>query len=865
MVVNKRFSLGSLVVLMCICLGSQGLMAQEKQVSEEPETKEEKIHKATEKAMEYFRAKEYSFAIDALKEAFGKEKGRKKKAEIAFMLGESYRHVSLYKQAQAQYKRAVKLDYGADAHYWYAEMMASQGEYEDALAEYEELKRSNPGDVRAEWGIQMCRTATDWIENPSRYIVTNRKDLNSRERDMTPIYAERSRSHNQKGLSHSHHDRPQYDGMLYLVSSREGGTGKAEDGWTGQGYMDLWMTKSERKDKKKGRSRRRGKQQKEVEEVNYSTPVPLSEIINSKDHEGTMCFDSRFKDLYFTRCENKRYHTLGCAIYVTRQRGQTWDEPEVVVLSDDSSHSVGHPSLSPDDKILYFAGDIENSVEGSKDLWMTTYDRRKKEWKEPTNLGPLVNTAESELFPFVHDDGYLYFASDGHMGMGGLDIFRVALDENGMPKGEVENMRYPINTPADDFGIVLEPGGAHRGYITSNRPKEGMGSDDIYGIYEVPMLFEITGTVTDTKDGQPIPQVTIRLNGSDGSSIIENSDGFGDFVFSSDNLKENTTYTLSFEKKQYLNAQAAASTVGVPFDSFEFLKEENVFLHRMTLNKGMDHIEVPIVLPNVLFDLAKWDLRPESMVALDTVVAILNDNPNIVIELRSHTDYRDTDEKNRTLSQNRADTCVRYLISKGIASDRLVAVGKGEAEPFTVTDAYRGFGAGTFKAGSVLTERFIKSRSSEEQEIGNQINRRTDFKVLRDDYVPNQPVAEEGGSSAKGGDEAKEEERPLGEFHTVADKRESFGKVAKMYGINVRQLKELNGGLRGVRPFEGLELKITVNGDYDEYDASHYRVQRERSFGEIAKKLGLDKKKLKKMNPDLKDKNLKPGLIIFIK
>lgn len=856
MALSKKSAWWFLAGMLWLASSLQPLSAQKEETpQEETEEKETKVPKATKKAMEFFRAKEYSLAIDALKEAFSKEKSREKKAEISFYLGESYRHTLNYKQAEAQYKRAMKLEYGPDAQYWYAEMLKSQGEYEDALVEFENLKQMSPGDKRAEQGIETCRLAKEWMGNPSRYMVSNAGDLNSRERDMTPVYVDRPRN-GQEG---------RYDGTLYLVSAREGGTGKKEDGWTGEGFMDIWSTKGERKAAGK-RGRKKKGQADEVEPLKFAVPVPLDEILNSPDHEGTMCFDSRKKDLYFTRCQDQKYQTLGCAIYVTRQRGQTWEEPEKVVLTEDSSVSVGHPSLSPDDKILYFAGNLPGAVDGSKDLWMTTYDRREKAWKEPTNLGKIVNTPGDELFPFAHDDGYLYFSSNGHPGMGGLDIFRVKVGEDGMPVGQVENMQYPINTEAEDFGIVLQPGGAQYGYITSNR-EDGQGSDDIYSIFEVPLMFQLEGVVTSTKDNKPIPQVTVRMDGSDGSSIVVNTDGSGRYLIEKDKLQENTTYKLSFEKKKFLNANGDVTTVGVPFTAFEFNSSENIFLHTMTLNKGMEPIEVPIVLPNVLFDLAKWDLRPEAMVSLDSVVTILNNNPTIVIELRSHTDYRDTDEKNKTLSQHRADTCVKYLISKGIASDRLVAVGRGEDEPFTVTEGYKGFGAGEFKAGTVLTETYIKSLAAPQQEVANQINRRTDFKVLRDDYVPNQTKVEvvEGGGTPVKGDDQKAEARPEGQIHIVESNRESFGKVARDYSITVSQLRELNGGLRGVRPFEGLELKVTPGGDYDEYDAKRYRVDRERSLKEIAKKLGIDDKELKELNPDVKDKDLVPGFIIFIK
>jgi peptidoglycan-associated lipoprotein len=811
--------------------------------STDPAKKEKKV-KATVKAQAYYDAKEYSLAIDVLKEAFGKEKSREKKTEIAFMMGECYRNLLNYKQAASQYKRALKLGYGAEAQYRLAEMTKSQGEYEEAILEFEALKAMSPGDKRAEQGIETCRLAAEWKNSPSRYIVEPTEELNTRDRDMTPVYSGRPGT---------------YDEVL-LVSSREGATGNKEDGWTGESFMDIWMAAKERKS---GGKKSRGKKGKspEMDDAKFSTPVPLDPIINSKDHEGTMTFDSRRKELYITRCRVEKYVSLGCAIYVTSKKGQTWEEPELVVLTEDSTKSVGHPSFSADDKIMYFAGNLDGAVDGSKDLWMTTFDRRSKKWNPATNLGNIVNTAGDELFPFVHDDGFLYFASNGLPGMGGLDIFRVKLGEDGMPVGEVENMKYPINTEFEDFGIILEGGGAQKGFITSNRNSKS--GDDIYTIFEVPLNFQLEGVVTSNKDGKPVPQVTVRLDGSDGTSIVANTDGSGRYIFERDKLKENTNYKISFEKKKFLNGFSDATTVGVPFSAFEYNSSERYFLNTLKVNKGIEPIEVPIVLPNVLFDLAKWDLRPEAMVSLDSVVAILNNNPNVVIELRSHTDYTDTDERNKILSQHRADTCVKYIITKGIAADRLVAVGKGEEEPFSIPEAYKGFGAGEFTAGEVLTESYIKKLAAAKQTIANQINRRTDFKVLRDDYVPNRPAPTVDGTGAK--EKVKEVvKRPKGEFYVLENARESFGVVAKKSGISVRDLKLLNGGLRGVRPFEGLELKITLDGDYDEYDATHYRVENEKSLKEIAKKLSMDDKDLEDLNPNISNKDLVPGLVLLI-
>jgi peptidoglycan-associated lipoprotein len=283
----------------------------------------------------------------------------------------------------------------------------------------------------------------------------------------------------------------------------------------------------------------------------------------------------------------------------------------------------------------------------------------------------------------------------------------------------------------------------------------------------------------------------------------------------------------------------------------------------MRIQVKLDPIDVPIVLPNVLFALAKWDLTPESMASLDTVVKTLELNPTLVVELRSHTDYRDTDEKNDILSQHRADTCVKYLISKGIAKDRLVARGMGEKEPRIIDEDYKNkkyYKYDEFDVGTELTESYIKRQSSARQEIANQINRRTDVKVLRDDYVPNGPAVAPGGEKEKPEEEAK----PVGEFYTC-EARDSFGKIAKVNKISVVDLKKLNGGLRGVRVFEGMMLKITPDGDYTEWDAEHYHVQLGDNLDKISKALGMSEKDLRDLNDGIKDKDLMPGMWLLAK
>ncbi|MCT4622899.1 MAG: OmpA family protein [Schleiferiaceae bacterium] len=815
------------------------LTAQDAEKSEQAQETEKKA-KALEKAEAFYAAEEYSLARAQFQKAFSKAKDRKEKTAITFKIAECYRHLTDCKNAAAQYKRAYKMKYGSEAQLRYAQMIMCQGEYEDAIIEFQAYVTEVPDDPRGQAGIESCKKSLELMNNPTRYLVTNKKELNSKNRDYATAYGGK-----RKG------DYSQ----LYISSSRPEANSKKESGITGEKFPDIFTADEERKE------RRRGKKKSAAPQVErkFSTPLPLSETVNTGDGEAAVCFDSRRKSMYFTRCIKEKNNSFGCSIWVTKQIGQDWQTPEKVVLTSDSSKSVGHPNLSPDDQILYFSGDLDGT-KGKKDLWMTTFDRRRKAWKEPVNLGNIVNTKGNELFPFAHDDGYLYFASDMHPGFGGLDIHRVKLNEEGMPTGEVENMGYPINTNAQDFAIIWEDGDAAMGYLSSDRAEAG--NDDIYSVYLVPLKFTLDGVIASTKDGTPVPMASVKLTGSDGSTTTVTADEKGYYKFEKEALAENTTYKITISKKKFYTNEYDATTIGVPVNAFEFIPSENIFVHGLKLNMQMDPINIPIVLPNVLFDVGKWDLKPESMVALDTVVQILERNPNIVVELRSHTDYTDTKERNQILSQHRADTCVAYLISKGIEQERLVAVGKGEDEPRTIDEEYinRQFYAyDQFEAGTVLSEAWIKRQSGDKQKMANQINRRTDMKVLRDDYEPGVKPGAEAGTGDK-----KKEEEIVPEFYTCKA-RDNFAKIAKANGISLVDLKKMNGGLRGVRPFEGLILKVTKGADYSDFDNSHYQVQRGDTYAKISSKTKVSRKELKELNSDIKEKDFKPGMYVKIK
>jgi peptidoglycan-associated lipoprotein len=366
---------------------------------------------------------------------------------------------------------------------------------------------------------------------------------------------------------------------------------------------------------------------------------------------------------------------------------------------------------------MYFVSNLFGG-QGGKDIWKVTRESESGEWGLPDNLGPQINTPGNEMFPFVRNDSTLYFSSDGHLGMGGLDIFKAVQSPDG--NWRIENMKYPVNSIGDDFGIIFQRM-EEQGYFTSNRAEGTRGGDDIFTFLLPTKKFSIAGIVVNEETQDPIDEANIRLIGSDGTYLEYPTDSTGKFDFK---LKPETDYIVVSLKQGFLNGKVRETTVGLP-ESRDF--DVTLF---------MAPIEKPIELPNILYDLAKWDLRPESLVALDDLVETLEDNPNITIELMSHTDVRPFRTMgNLELSQNRAQSVVDYLISKGISPDRLKARGYGPEIPRVIDEELAGE-YDFLNLNDSLSKEFIEALPDEEkQEIAHQLNRRTEFRVLSTDYV----------------------------------------------------------------------------------------------------------------------------------
>jgi peptidoglycan-associated lipoprotein len=635
-------------------------------------------HKS-ERAYTSFKAGEYYDAIDLFKDAYSKTKkaDKNQRTELVFMIGECYRLTNDPKNAETWYKLAVKSSYSKpEAQFWLAESMKKNGKYSNAIDEFKKYKQIAPSDTRADQEIRSCELAEDWTRNPEAYKIDELKDINSKESDFSPAYG-----------------RDDF-GTIYFTSSRDGVAGKKTHGATGQNFTDIFESKVDKKSK-------------------WSTPVPI-ENINSEFEEGTPAFSSDYKEMYFTRCEAGKREKKGCIIMYSKLNGDKWSDPKNIGLLPDTLVAA-HPSLSKDGLTLYFVSDLTGGF-GRKDIWKVTRLRSGDAWSKPVNLGPDINTSGDELFPYIREDGTLYFSSDGLIGLGGLDIFKATPQPDG--SWAVVNMKPPINSFADDFGITFEDG-SEKGLFSSTR--KGKGNDDLYTFELPPMRFNVTGLVKDEKTGTPIPSSVVQLIASDGSNLQAETGTGGDFKFA---LKPDVDYIFLASKRGYLNGKEKETTKGQD--------KSRDFMVTILLT-GIDK---PIELPNILYDFGKWDLRPESMVSLDKLVETLLDNPNVTIELMSHTDSRDTEEYNLTLSQKRAQVVVQYLIDKGIEPDRLTAKGYGESTP-KVVDAIIAGDNNFLKIGTVLTEQFINNLPNDEQkEIAHQINRRTEFKVVSTDYEP---------------------------------------------------------------------------------------------------------------------------------
>ncbi|HLP05839.1 MAG TPA: OmpA family protein, partial [Paludibacter sp.] len=435
-----------------------------------------------------------------------------------------------------------------------------------------------------------------------------------------------------------------------------------------------------------------------------------SEVNTVEDDEGACCFSPDGKIMYFTKAVQASASESGTAIYSSNRAGGTWSTPRKLKIFADTTISVAHPALAPDGTTLYFASDSENGL-GGKDIWKATLENGECKYVE--NLGTEINTPGDEMFPTVNANGTLYFSSNGLPGFGGLDIFKATQRKEG--GWMVENMGAPLNSSTDDFGMTFA-GKSEKGFFTSNR-NDQKGLDAIWS-FELPeFAYLLEGTVADEK-GVVIPDATVRVVTNTGLNVRTQTKKDGTYRVK---LDKDMDAVMMVSARGYLNKNDKLSTVGLT-ESKNFTKDFKLLA-----------ITKPIEIENIFYEFAKWDLTPESETGLKALVKILADNPNITIEISSNTDYIGSNAENKILSEKRAGSVVEYLIRAGIAADRLSSVGKGEENP-VVVDESMAKKYPFLKVNTTLDESFVTKLLAEQQEIVNQINRRTEFRVVKTTY-----------------------------------------------------------------------------------------------------------------------------------
>ncbi|MDR3184515.1 MAG: OmpA family protein [Prevotellaceae bacterium] len=634
----------------------------------------------------YYKAAK-SYKTLSSKSSLTKKLNRDEIDLLNFRLGESYRITGKYKEAQAAYERMFRRHTPElpEVYLRYGQVLMCNNDYDRASEQLLLYKKYEP-DNRF---VDSLLAAVTWAKsNPaqSKYTVSAVTSLNSRNNDYAPAYASGD-----------------YE-VLYFTSSRKANKSRIYD-VTGEPASNLYASVFSR----------RGA---------WGKPFPVDEeTLKSKQEDGACAFNSDYTLLYFTRCGKVKREKKGCSIFTAQRKDDLWEEPVKLPITDDSV-TVAHPSLSADELTLYFASDLPGGY-GGMDIWKVTRSNEADTWGEPINMGAAINTGGNEMFPFARNGGNLYFASDGHVGLGGLDIFKATPDGAGWV---VENMGEPLNSPADDFAIIFERDN-ERGFFTSNRKaseKASRNDDNLYaftGESQHNVEFYFSALVKNAKTNAMLPASDVRLVGSNGVSLRRKTGDNGQIEFRVD---KGTDYLVVASHKGYLNGKTRFSSHGWT----------DGYSHRDTIL--LTPTDKPIEIPNIFFEFGKAALTDNSRAALDILITIMNDNPTLVIELRAHTDNRGSDETNYAMSQQRAQAVVDYLIKHAIDEGRMDAVGLGESQPKVVdTETARQYPF--LRIGARLDERYINSlKSEEERDICHLLNRRTEFQVLDDNYVPQQ-------------------------------------------------------------------------------------------------------------------------------
>ena len=631
---------------------------------------------AMRKGEKFLAIGEYHDAAEQFKKAYTKTptKERQLRGQRALKMAHCYRHISSTQKAISAYRNALRYNVATlDDRLDYARLLLKNGEYKRALTEFELLNDSMPNNVLVRNGLLSAKMAPKWKEQGSDYTVKKMTEFNSRRADYCPVLA-----------------GDQWD-RLYFSSTRNDALGDELSGITGAKPGDIFF--SDKDDKGK-----------------WSKPQTIESGLNTEYDEGACCLSPDGSTMYLTQCLSDASYPRFAQIVTAQRSDASWGKTTPLLITNDTLSAYAHPAVSPDGEWLYFVSDMPGG-KGGLDIWRMRLTANGPVGVE--NLGEPINTPGDEMFPTFRPNGDFYFSSDGHPGFGGLDIFIATVGEDG--KYHLSHPGYPLNSQGDDFGMTFQ-GQLNQGFFSSNRG-DGRGWDHIYSFYNPEIVQTIRGWIYE-QDGYELTAGEARIVGTDGTNLRLGVRGDGSFDYV---VKPGVDYIILAMCDGFLNHKEE-----IHVDS---VKESKVY----DLQFPLASISAPVLIDNIFYAFDKATLLPESKNALDSLILMLNENPNITIELSAHTDYRGAEDYNKKLSQKRAESVVKYLINHGIAADRLTAVGYGEEKPKTirrkVAERYP-----WLKENDVLTEEFILKLKPEQQETANALNRRTEFKVLRTTY-----------------------------------------------------------------------------------------------------------------------------------
>lgn len=635
------------------------------------------IDKNLKKGEKFLSLGEYYDAADQFKQAYTKTppKERENRGKLALKMASCYNKINATPKAVNAYRNAIRYNQASlDDRLAYARLLLKNGEYKQAEKEFKILVDSMPDNILAQNGLKSAQMAPGWKKGGSRYQVKKMDVFTSRRADYSPMLL-----------------GDEYE-QIYFTSTRNDAQGDELSGITGTKAGDIFY--SEKDDKGK-----------------WSRPEAIATGLNTDYDEGSCCFTPDGKEMYLTQCVTDPASPRFAQIVTSSRSDAAWGKVQKLEITQDTLSTYAHPAISPDGEWLYFVSDMPGGM-GGYDIWRVRITPSGLGGVE--NLGSPINTPGDEMFPTFRPNGDLYFSSNGHIGMGGLDIYIARIDEK-TQQYKIEHPGYPLNSEADDFGMTFE-GPHNRGFFSSNR-KDGRGYDHIYSFNNPEIVTTMKGWVYE-KDGYELPAAQVMVVGNDGTyrKLPVKSDGSFTLL-----IHPEVDYLMMASCKGFLNHKEE-----LRIDSAKESKE-------YVLQFPLASISAPVLIDNIFYDFDKATLTPASTQALDKLVALLKENSHVTIELSAHCDYKGNSEYNKRLSQRRAQSVVDYLIAHGIEKDRLTPVGYGKERPKAIrrklTEKYP-----WLKEDDVLTQDFILKQTREHQEICNQLNRRTEFKVLRTTY-----------------------------------------------------------------------------------------------------------------------------------